>query len=97
MGRNSKLPDILLSRLSEFIAEKMGLHFPAERWNDLQRGLESLAKEFRFSDPAACAEWLLAGSLSSIKCNFKLLAGHLTVGETYFFRERKGRLRLEAI
>ncbi len=76
-----------MSRLSGFIAEKMGLHFPTERWADLQRGLESLAKDFEFSDPSACVEWLLAGSLT--RAQFQALAGHLTVGETYFFRERR--------
>ena len=31
----------LLGEVSSFIAERMGLHFPEERWPDLARGLES--------------------------------------------------------
>jgi chemotaxis protein methyltransferase CheR len=79
--------DALSTRLSEFIAEKMGLHFPPERWTDLQRGLEGMAKEFDFSNAAECISWLLQGPLS--RAQILALAGHLTVGETYFFREKR--------
>jgi chemotaxis protein methyltransferase CheR len=74
-------------RLSEFIAEKMGLHFPPERWPDLKRGVEGMAKEFDFSYTGDCIDWLLRGPLS--KAEILALAGHLTVGETYFFREKR--------
>ena len=76
-----------IARLSEFIAEKMGLHFPPERWADLQRGLAGAAVEFGLADAAACADWLL--SASRTKAEINLLASHLTVGETYFFRDRR--------
>jgi chemotaxis protein methyltransferase CheR len=65
----------------------MGLYFPPARWADLRRGIESMAKEFNFSDPTACIDWLLKGPLS--KAQILALAGHLTVGETYFFREKR--------
>ncbi len=81
------MPDDLWSRLSAFIAEKMGLYFPPERWPDLERGLEGMAKEFDFSNTAACIHWLLPGPLT--KAQFQALACHLTVGETYFFREKR--------
>ncbi len=81
------MPNDLWSRLSGFIAEKMGLYFPPERWSDLERGLEGMAKEFDFSNTAACIDWLLLGPLT--KAQFQALAGHLTVGETYFFREKR--------
>jgi chemotaxis protein methyltransferase CheR len=65
----------------------MGLHFPKERQVDLERGLTGAAKELGFSDIAKCAQWLLSASLT--KPQFQTLASHLTVGETYFFREPK--------
>jgi chemotaxis protein methyltransferase CheR len=81
------LADSLWKRLSHFIAQNIGLHFPPERVADLQRGLGAAAKEFGFADQARCAEWVLSGTLT--RPQLHALASHLTVGETYFFRERK--------
>lgn len=75
----------LMPRLSEFLAQQMGLHFPAERWPDLARGMDAAALEFRFPDAASCIQWLLSAPLS--RSQVEILSGHLTVGETYFFRE----------
>ncbi|MEI9895030.1 MAG: CheR family methyltransferase [Chthoniobacter sp.] len=85
--RPSVVPDALRVRLSETIAERMGLHFPLERWADLERGLAGATKEFGLADAAACVEWLLSAALT--KAQLEVLASHLTVGETYFFREKK--------
>src|SRR5882672_2540005 len=79
--------DALWGRLSEFIAQNMGLHFPPERHSDLQRGITAAAAEFGFADSARCADWLLSARLT--RPQLHTLASHLTVGETYFFRERK--------
>ena len=81
------VPDSLLPRLSEFIAEQTGLHFPPERRPDLQRGLTAAAAEFGFANSVSCADWLLSTPLT--RPQLHTLASHLTVGETYFFRERK--------
>jgi chemotaxis protein methyltransferase CheR len=81
------LPDRLWSRLSEFIAEQTGLHFPPDRRPDLQRGLMGAAAEFGFAESGACADWLLSARLTAPQLH--TLASHLTIGETYFFRERK--------
>ena len=78
--------EVQCSRLSALIADRLGLHFPPERWDDLQRGLAGAAREFGFDDPAACADSLL--SVSPTKEQIQVLASHLTIGETYFFRER---------
>lgn len=79
-------PEPAWSRLSEWIARKTGLHFPPERRADLQRGLTGAAEEFGFTDASACADWLLSARLT--RAQLHALAGHLTVGETYFFRDR---------
>ena len=75
------------SQLSELVAGTMGLHFPHERWDDLKRGLVDAAQEFGFEDAAACIDWLL--SAPPTRAQLQVLAGHLTVGETYFFRDRQ--------
>src|SRR5262245_53252795 len=79
-------PTMLWSQVSERIATTMGLHYPAERWADLQRGLERAAKELGFANAAACGRWL--SSATPTKAQLDVLASHLTVGETYFFREK---------
>ncbi len=83
----SAVSNALWSQLSEFIAERTGLHFPSERRDDLERGLAGAAGEFGFADVAGCAQWLLSASLT--QAQIQMLASHLTVGETYFFREKK--------
>jgi chemotaxis protein methyltransferase CheR len=85
--RPSALPDSHCSQLSEFIANAMGLNFPRERWCDLRRGLAGAADEFGFDDVAACADWLMSAPLA--KTQLQVLAAHLTIGETYFFRDFK--------
>jgi chemotaxis protein methyltransferase CheR len=81
------VPDALWQRVGEFIAQHTGLDFPGERRSDLQRGLAAAATEFGLADAASCAEWLLAESLTQPQLH--VVASHLTIGETYFFRERK--------
>lgn len=73
------------SQLSQHIAERIGLHFPRERWNDLQRGFAGAAQEFGFEDTEECLDWLL--SAPPTRSQLQVLATHLTIGETYFFRD----------
>lgn len=80
-------PDPRWQQVSELIAERTGLHFPRERLRDLQRGLAGAANELGFKDATACADGLLSERLS--KAQLQVVAGHLTVGETYFLREEK--------
>lgn len=77
----------MLSRLSTRIVETMGLHYPPERWGDLQRGLEKAARDFGFKDVESCGDWLSVTNLD--RQQMQVLANHLTIGETYFMREQK--------
>ncbi|KVW94800.1 CheR family methyltransferase [Thiobacillus denitrificans] len=79
------LPDSLLSALSALLAARIGLHFPKERWGDLERGIAAAAAAFDMPDAASCAQRLLSAPLTHSE--IEILASHLTVGETYFFRE----------
>lgn len=81
------IPDEQLSRLSAFIAKRMGLHFPRERWGDLERGINAVACELGIEDGKSCIEWLLS-SLPARR-RIEILASHLTIGETYFFRDKR--------
>ena len=80
------IPAPQLSQLSACIAVWLGLHFPPERWPDLEHRLWPITREFGFQDPASCIQWLVSAPLT--RNQLELLASHLTVGETYFFRER---------
>jgi len=81
------LSDIILSRLSEFLSDQMGLNFPKKRRRELERGISAAAREFGFGDTESCIRWLMSSQLS--KNQIEILASHLTVGETYFFRDKK--------
>ncbi|HJV37066.1 CheR family methyltransferase, partial [Geomonas sp.] len=79
------LPDSTLSNVSAFLAKEMGLLFPKERWDDLERGLFSAARQLGFMDPHVFLHWLMSSPLT--RRQVEALAGHLTIGETYFFRD----------
>ena len=83
-----------LAQLSEFVANRMGFYFPPERWLDLERGMRSVSRAFEFDDIESCVQWLVSSPVS--RSRIEILASHLTVGETYFFRERPSFDLLEA-
>ncbi len=82
---NHTLPDRQLSQLSEMIAAKTALHFPKERWNDLEYKIISAAKEFGFTGMEEFIQWLLSSPLTADQMD--ILVSHLTIHETYFWRE----------
>jgi chemotaxis protein methyltransferase CheR len=89
-----RISQALLLRLSEFIVAQLGLHFPPERWADLERSLLAAATNFGFRNVNEFSRWLLMTSLT--KPQIGQLASHLTVGETYFFREPRSYEILES-
>jgi len=84
----SKVSETLLAELSAFVGSRLGLHFPRERWNDLERSARAASRECAFRDDV---ERFIGRMLSSALTQNELetLASHLTVGETYFFREKR--------
>jgi chemotaxis protein methyltransferase CheR len=83
-----------LARFSEFVADHMGFYFPRERWQDLERSMRSITRAFAFDDIESCVQWLVSSPVTQSR--IEILARHLTVGETYFFRERQSFDLLEA-
>ncbi len=82
---NRKLTDEELSMVCKVIVSLMGLHFPRERWPILRHNLTSAAKEFGFQSMNGFIQWLLSSELN--KDQIMILASHLTISETYFWRE----------
>jgi chemotaxis protein methyltransferase CheR len=81
------IPNALLLRLSEYLTAKIGLHFSNRNRNELHQKMTAAMKDFDFEDVGEFIEWLL--SSSPTQKQIEILASHLTVGETYFFRERR--------
>ena len=74
-----------LREVSKLLADRMALHFPEGRLGDLQRAMETGAKQLGFSSGAELTRKLLDSQLTE-KC-IQALATFLTIGETYFFRD----------
>ncbi|MCK5540787.1 MAG: hypothetical protein KAI69_07630 [Deltaproteobacteria bacterium] len=85
---NIAVPMVLsqIEDLSRLIRERIGLDFPRRKWDMLQRVVEELAIELNFAGPQPLLEELLYSSLSESRLN--LLIVRLTVGETYFLRDK---------
>ncbi|MEW6127408.1 MAG: CheR family methyltransferase [Acidobacteriota bacterium] len=81
------ISDSLLSQLSRRIADLTGMHFPQAKWRDLARAVETAAAELGFQNAEAVLKWLETSTPT--KEQIGILASHLTVGETYFFRDQK--------
>ena len=77
--------NLRFDQFSRFLADRMGLSFPEAQWPDLKRGVGHAASELGFSDPEACIDHFLRTGPDQPA--FEILASHLTIGETYFFRE----------
>ena len=75
----------LLAEFSDMLAVQTGLYFPKERYKGLERGISGAAHEFGYADTESCLKQLLTQPLT--RDQIKVLAVHLTVGETYFFRD----------
>jgi chemotaxis protein methyltransferase CheR len=79
------LSDELLARLSEFVAARMALHFPRARWADLERMANSAFGEMGYADPESFIEGLISSPVTMER--MEILACHLSIGETFFWRE----------
>jgi chemotaxis protein methyltransferase CheR len=82
------ISDAQLLQLGDVVARYLGLHFPKERWLDLQRGVCGAAEECGYQgDLDGYILGLLSRTLTQNQLD--VLASRLTVSETYFFREKR--------
>lgn len=73
-----------LSVLSDLVGRWTGLHFPEERYTELERGIRRASKDFGHRHVDQFVQVLLASELTAEQ--IQMLAWHLTIGETYFLR-----------
>ncbi|PLX31080.1 MAG: hypothetical protein C0600_06580 [Ignavibacteria bacterium] len=78
----SELPlDGALRRIELYL----GLRYQPHQWSDVLRMLKPAVKELGLANMAECVTWLAEGEITSDA--IRILAKHLTIGESYFFRE----------
>ena len=75
----------MLARLSEYLKGQMGLYFPENRWDELRKKMSQAMKDFDCRDLGGFIEWLMSSPPS--RQEIEILASHLTISETYFWRE----------
>jgi chemotaxis protein methyltransferase CheR len=82
----SPVAETILVTFSDWIAERLGLFYPHDRFADLERGLQRASPRLGYADAESFARDLLgrAPTLDEIST----LAEELTIGETYFMRDR---------
>ena len=83
-----------LSRLRELLAVRMGIRFSGERSGLLERALHTVAGELGFPDADAFVRGFLSAPVEGR--HLEALAAHVTIGETYFFREPRSFAVLES-
>jgi len=80
-----ELPEEQLAELAALVEARVGLSFQDERRADLARGAVAAVKALRFRNATQYIRWLREGG--SAPGLLDELVTHLTVGETYFFRD----------
>jgi len=80
-----------LHEISKNVTRLLGLHFPDNRFNELERLVICAARELRMNeDLESINKWLSKRNIPDSELN--VLSEHLRVGETYFFRENTALL-----
>ncbi len=92
---NNDLPASLLIFLRDFLQLRLGLNYTRRQDSELIRKIRLAAISFDYSDTAEFVSWLLKSDLSEKEIG--KLASYLTIGETYFMREKKSFDFLEQI
>jgi chemotaxis protein methyltransferase CheR len=75
----------LMEKLCLYLEEGMGLHYTRDRWPDLEKKMNAVINELGYKDLTEGIQGLLQQYLNDEL--IKTLAYHLTIGETYFFRD----------
>ena len=81
------LPEPMLTRLKDRLTTQTGLNFTGSGWHDFELRIAAAAEDAGAANVLTYANQLLSSSLSQE--DIKILAQHLTVGETYFFRDKR--------
>ncbi|MFA6505127.1 MAG: CheR family methyltransferase [Treponemataceae bacterium] len=84
---NASVSRHAISDLSDYVRLRLGMNFPRERWDELEKKVVLAAESLGFEDAPSCIKWMLSSKTD--KRQLEILTSCLTVGETYFYREAK--------
>jgi chemotaxis protein methyltransferase CheR len=79
------LPADLFDRFCGCIERSMGLQLSSKNQTDLGKKISTIVKDLGYEDSIDCINTLIEFPLSLDRID--VLASHLTIGETYFFRD----------
>jgi chemotaxis protein methyltransferase CheR len=82
---NSTVPPYRMDQLAAKVEAEMGLSFAGAKQRDLGTAIRRMAESLGLDSDIDCVDWLLADPWEKPKSD--LCALHLTIAETYFFRE----------
>jgi len=71
--------------LSEFLDKHMGIYYSEKSWRGFEKKIPEIAESLGYDDISKCIDSLIHTEVSNDLIS--ILAQHLTIGETYFFRE----------
>ena len=95
MIMNEPLSNIIFDDIRNKILDIFGLNFSFNQNKEIMEKFGKASKELEFSGTEKFIEQFLHDELTSQQKN--VLANHITIGETYFFREKKSFDFLEKI
>ena len=84
---NSRLSISTFTDLRKYLLTHLGLNFSDKQEKELMQKIGSATKIFGFKDIPGFVQWLLENDITNQQ--LESLASYLTVGETYFLREKK--------
>ncbi|HWQ63568.1 MAG TPA: CheR family methyltransferase [Methanospirillum sp.] len=76
-----------LQQVYRFVNERIGFAYAPDRMSDLERGFFTACRDLGLIDPASCMQALNDPTKASAV--EEALVKNLTIGETYFFRDKK--------
>lgn len=82
----TEVPKELHDQFCDFIANEVGLYFPKDT-DELEKKLHNITHHLGYKDLVECMQRLIQNKLTKEQIVF--LAKALTIGETYFFRDKK--------
>lgn len=80
------IDDKIIRELSDYIREKIGIYFPSKKYDELRFKLKEIAKENGYQKTSDFVNYII--NETDNKKQVELLASKLTIGETYFWRDR---------
>lgn len=91
--KTAHLPELTLRSMRKTIRRELGLNIDPDTVTDFSDKIAAASGELGFNSPSECIHSLVHRKLS--KHEIEVLAGYLTIGETYFFRDPKSFAVLE--